>query len=139
MGFIDRVAAPTIEGVVKRKPGFELGEIVIVHSRQSKRRGQQAGSLWRELQMTGISAADHRGQTQQRLDCQAEFLDHEIERASVASITPKHAFKIERHGAESLGYARNFRGSNEQEHRSRVDEAANQPWARDTVNFGSSG
>src|SRR6185437_3369294 len=120
MGFVDRIAAPPIEGVVERKPGFKLCEIVGVHSRQPERCRQQAGSLWREFQMTGIGAPDHRGQTQQRLGRQAEFLDHEIERAPVAAMTPKDAFKIERLGAESLGYPRNLRGSNEQEHRARV-------------------
>ena len=125
VGFFDRIAAPAIEGVVERKPGFELREIVGVHSRQSKRCGQQACGLRREVRTSGIGAPDDRGKTQQRLGGQAENFDHEIERAFVASMAPKHAFKIERYGTVPLGHVWNLGGCNKKEYSAGVDKAAN--------------
>src|ERR1700722_938720 len=108
VGFIDRVAAPTIEGVVEQKPGFELCEIVGIHSRQSKRCRKQACCLGREVKTPGIGGPDYRSKAQQRLGGQSEFLDHEIERAFSASMAPKNAIKIEGDSPVPLGNARNF-------------------------------
>ena len=85
--------------------------------------------------MPGIGAPDDRGKTQQRLGGQAEFLDHEIERAFVAAMAPKHAVKIERYRTVSLGHVWNLRGGDEKEYGAGIDKAANQPWASNTINF----
>src|SRR5450631_531524 len=53
MGFFRGVPAPPIEGVVKRHPGFELGEIVRIHARQPERGGEQARSLRRLVHAAG--------------------------------------------------------------------------------------
>ncbi len=135
MGFVDCVAAPTVKGIIQRQAGFELREIVGVHSRQSQRCGQQASGLRREIETPGISAPDNRSKAQKRLDRKAKFLDHEIERTFFVSMTPEYAVKIERYGTESFGHIFNLRGSHEQEYRARVDEAADQPWTCDTVNL----
>src|SRR3954468_21056376 len=88
--------------------------------------------------MPGIGTPDNRGKTQQRPGGQAEFLDHEIERAFVAAMAPKYAVQIERYGTVSLGHVRNFRGRDEKEYSARVDKPAYQPGAGNTINFRTS-
>ena len=50
-------------------------------------------------------------------------------------MAPEHAIEIERRGTELFGYTFNLGGGHEQEHRARVDEAADQPWTGDAVHL----
>ena len=58
------VAAPAIERVVERHPGFELLKIVGIHARQPERRRKKARRFGREIEAGGIRAANDRGQPQ---------------------------------------------------------------------------
>jgi len=44
-GFVDRIAATAVKGVVDRSSGGELLMIVAIHSRNAKQHGKQAGRL----------------------------------------------------------------------------------------------
>jgi hypothetical protein len=46
-----------------------------------------------------------------------------------------HALDIEGRGAKAFGHIRHIGGGNEEEDGARVDEAADQPWAGDTVHL----
>ena len=50
-------------------------------------------------------------------------------------MAPLHAFNIERRGTEPVGDALDLRRRHEQEHRARIDEAADQPGTGDAVDL----
>ena len=135
MSFVNRVPAPPIEGVVERKSGFELREIVRVHARQSKRCRQQARCLRRKVQ-TSVSAA--RTIVARRSSGSVVKPNSSIMRSKVhfsprwLQNTPSRS---NGDGAVSLGHARNLRDRDEEEYRAWVDEAANQPWASNAIDF----
>ena len=66
---------------------------------------------------------------------QAELLDHHVEGAELAAVAPEHALDVEGRGVETLGDRRDLRRRDEQEHRIRIDEAADQPRAGDAVDL----
>ena len=69
---------------------------------------------------------------------QAEFVDHDVERAKLAAMAPEHtlAFDVEGHGVEPLGDCRDFGRIHKEEYGLRIDEAADQPWTGDAVDLG---
>src|SRR5215213_4585374 len=95
VGLIRRIAAPAVERVVKRHPGFELFEIVGVHPGQPERGGQQARRLRCEIRTRRVGAADDGGKPQQGFRREAEFLDHGVEGAFLAAMAPEHVLAFD--------------------------------------------
>src|SRR5215467_16145878 len=60
VGFVCGVAAPAVERIVERHPGFELSEIVRIHPRQTERGGKQTGGLRRDIHASGVRPAHDR-------------------------------------------------------------------------------
>src|SRR5208337_4817841 len=79
----DRVAAPTIERVVEYQPGFELFEIVGIHSRQAERGGKEARSFRRQIEPGGVRGANDRRQPQKRRRREIKLVDHHVEGAGL--------------------------------------------------------
>ena len=129
------VAAPAVEGVVERHAGLELLEVVGIHARQPERGGEQAGRFRREVEPGRVGAAHDRREAQQRLGAEAELLDHDVEGAALAAVAPEHALDVEGRRREALGDGLDLGRRDEQEHRVRIDEAADQPRAGDAVDL----
>src|SRR5689334_6273403 len=135
MSLADCIARPAIERVIQRKACFELHEIAAVHARQAKRRGEQTSRLWCEVETRSIRSANNNGEAIQCFAVQAEFLDHDIERAQFAAMAPEDAFNVERRGLEPVRRIRDLGWCYEQEHGGRIDEATDQPRACNAVDL----
>src|ERR1700735_1279466 len=110
------VAAPAIECVVKSKAGFELFEIVGIHARQTERSREQTRRFRREIEAICVGSAHYLRQPQQRRRPKAEFLNHHIEGAGLAAMTPEHPFDIEWSRAEPSCGRLDFGRCHEQEY-----------------------
>jgi hypothetical protein len=73
---------------------------------------------------------------QERAGLETELVEHGVEGASGPAVAPEHAVDVEGRGAEALGDGQHLGRIDEQEHRLRVDEAADQPGAGDAVDLG---
>src|SRR3954451_762166 len=94
VGFVDRVAAPSVEGVVQSEARLELLMIVRMEARETERGGKQPGRLRRQLGPRGVGAAYDRGEPGERFDAaQAELREHGVEGALIAAVAPEHAFR----------------------------------------------
>src|SRR4051812_43616862 len=90
VGFLGRVATPSKERVVEQHPGAQLLEIVVVYARQAEGCREQAGRFRREIEMSGIGGAHHRGQALQGRRREPELLDHHVEGAQFAAVAPEY-------------------------------------------------
>lgn len=105
-------------------------------ARQAKRHGQQARRLGGQIQAGGVGAAhDHRQPVQGR-NGQAEFSQHHVKAAQVAAVAEEHAFDVEGGGVVAFGHALDLGRGDEQDHRARIDKAADQPGTGDAVDLG---
>ena len=68
---------------------------------------------------------------------QAELVEHDVEGAEVATMTPEHIVHIKWCSAEPVRDRHHLGGCHEQENGLRVDEAPDQPGAGDAVHLGS--
>ena len=85
----------------------------------------------------GVGAAHDRRQPQQRRGREPELLDHDVEGAELAAMAPEHVSPSMSKGVASKRSATpgTSAGGDEQEHRVRIDEAADQPGAGDAVDL----
>ena len=90
-----------------------MGQVVAEHARQTQRYSEEAGSLRRQNQFGGVSAADDLAQAQQSVGAQAEFLDHHFVGAEWPAMAPENALDIKGRRAEALSDRKDFRGSDE--------------------------
>jgi hypothetical protein len=67
---------------------------------------------------------------------QAELLEHHVEGAKFATMTPEHALDVEGRSAEALGYGNHLAGFDEHDDGIRIDKAPDQPRAGDAIDFG---
>src|SRR5262249_45276313 len=64
------------------------------------------------------------------------FFDHRVERAGLTAVAPEHTLNIEGCCIETLRDTRHFRSDHKEEDRIGINEAADQPRARDAVDLG---
>jgi hypothetical protein len=75
------------------------------------------------------------GQVKEGSRSQSELLDHRVECAGIAAMTPEHALDVERRGIEAFCDAHYLRCDDEEEDRLRIDEPPDQPWAGDAIDL----
>src|SRR4051812_39278768 len=123
-----RIPRPAVKRIVKRESCIELNQVVLVHAGQAKRCGKQTGSLRREVELRGIRAAHDDREAIKCLAVQAEFLDHHIEGAKTAAVTPENAtLDVERRRLKPVCDIDDLGRRYEQEDGRRIDKAANEP------------
>src|SRR3954454_23237533 len=110
MRVADSIAGPTVEGIVKREARVELHKIIFMHPRQAERRGKQTSGLRCEIETCGIGGPHDESKTIERFAMQAKLLDHHIEGAKLAAVTPKNVIDVERRRMKSVCDIRDFGG-----------------------------
>src|SRR5215472_6965677 len=137
MRLLTGIPTPAIESIIERHCCLELRQVILVHARVSERRRQQSSALGNKVGPRRVSAAHNLGKVQERLRSQAKLLDHCIERAGLAAMTPEHALDVERRGIEALRHARHLGGADKEKDGVWIDEATDQPGASDAVDLRS--
>ena len=132
----DGVAAPAIERVVQRHAGLELLEIVVEHPRQAERGGEQPGRFRRQIEPR---------RCRRRAPSSPAAASGGVARPNSSIMTSKvqssprwlqNTFSMSKGAALKRSPTRDNLGRrHEQEHRVRIDEAADQPRAGDAVDL----
>jgi hypothetical protein len=133
--FLGGVAAPPKERIVERHRRLKLRKVVLVHARIAERCCQETRTLRGEVGPRGVGTSYDLGQVKEGSRPQSELLDHRVECAGLAAMTPEYAFDVERRGIEAFCDAHHFRRDDEEEDRLRVDEPPDQPGAGDAIDL----
>jgi hypothetical protein len=62
MGFVSRVATPTVNGVIERHSGFELLEVIRKHAGEAERRREQPRRFGRQIEARRIRPTNNQGE-----------------------------------------------------------------------------
>ena len=95
------------------------------------------GSFGREIKARGVCGSDYRREAVERFASQPQFVEHRVERATLAAMAPEYAFDIERRAVEALRNRLHFRWRDEQEYGFGIDKAADEPGTGDAIDFRS--
>src|SRR3989442_1788041 len=128
-----RRSAVRIQGVVRRELLRHVVVVVLGHRREPRRQRVEAGRLRRELPGVGVRAAHNQREGTERRVVELVFLQERVERAALAMMTELHARDVVRDRALAFSNAHHLVLWHEQERRLLVDESADQPGTRDSI------
>src|SRR5262245_19947520 len=124
---IDGVPRPAVNCVEQRHSRRKLCGVVTEHTREAEAGREQACRLWGEIEPARIRASNNACHAQERLNVEAELLDHDIEGGVLASVGPERPVNIEGHSIGVLGNTRNLGWGHEQEHGAGIDKPTDEP------------
>src|SRR5262245_18058230 len=115
-----------------------LEQLVVVGEVGGKpvRDREQAFALRRKVGARRVGAADNQGKAIQRRILDVENAHDRIERAAIADVSKLDALDVVGNGASLLGNGQDVVWGDIDEFPERIDEATDQPWARDAVDLG---
>jgi hypothetical protein len=120
------IPAPAIECVVQPKSGFELIEVVRIHAGKTEGSRKQARGFRSKIGTRRVSSSDDQRESPERLGIQFEFLQHDVEGAEFAPMTPEYilALDVERRGIEPVCNTLDFGRRDKQEDSAGINEPA---------------
>jgi len=129
--------APGVERLVQRQAVLQQLVIVSVESRQTERHRAKPRRLGRELEPPGIGPAHDRRKPRKRRLAQLVFLQERVETAERADMSELDAIDVVRNRTRRACDRVNPVGTNVDGLRRFIDEARDEPRARQTVDLGS--
>jgi hypothetical protein len=129
----DLRAAVGVERVVCRKLLRHVFVVVPGGRLEAGGQGVEPGGLRRQLTRVGVGAAHDQRQRIERRIGQLVLLEKRVERAPLAVVAELDVRHVVRDRALALGDGHHLTRRHEEERRLTVDEAADEPRTRDTV------
>src|SRR6267143_4379061 len=130
-----RMLQPLVQGVIEEKTAGQQFLVVGVQSREAEGDGEQSGGLWREVQSVRIGSTNDDGKLMQRRVRQLILLQKSIEAAAGPVMRELDALHIVGDGVALRGASEDGGGRCKEELRLGINEALDQPWARDAVDL----
>jgi hypothetical protein len=129
-------AAVRVERVVHGELARHVVEIVAADGLKARGGGVETGGLRRESPVVGIGAPDHGGERRQRGIGKLIPIDEGVEGAKRTPMPQLDGGHVVRDRVLTLGRGQHLGGGHEQELRLGVDEAGDEPGARDAIDTG---